>query len=110
MHRRWAIGIGASLAVLAAGGATAVLAWPADVPEAAVGVTELAPDPNPPAPEIEAKFDALDIAPADDKAESVDVPERTTKRFSLLGISWTDPKSAPRGAVQVRTHSVATGK
>ncbi|MFI5891640.1 peptidoglycan recognition protein [Actinoplanes sp. NPDC051513] len=98
------------MAVLAAGGATVVIAWPSATPEAASGVTVLAPDPNPPAPEIEAQVDTLDIAPADDKAESVDVPQRSTERFSLLGISWTDPKAAPRGAVEVRTHSVATGK
>jgi hypothetical protein len=109
VDRRLAVGIGTSIAVLAAGGATAVLAWPSD-PPAAPTVTTMAPDPHPAQPAIEAKVDTLDIAPADAGATSVDVPERRTKRFSLLGISWTDPMAAPRGAVEVRTRSAASGK
>ncbi|WP_203781068.1 N-acetylmuramoyl-L-alanine amidase [Paractinoplanes rishiriensis] len=100
------------MAVLSAGGGVAVLAWPSTAPVArfAEGAGTVAPDPNPPKPAVRARLDVVDIAPADPSAAELDVPERDTKQFSLLGITWNDPKAAPAGTVQVRTRSARTGK
>ncbi|WP_307795547.1 N-acetylmuramoyl-L-alanine amidase [Actinacidiphila acididurans] len=37
------------------------------------------------------------------------LPERTTKPFSMVGVTWTNARSALHGSVQVRTRSAATG-
>ncbi|WP_229072632.1 N-acetylmuramoyl-L-alanine amidase [Actinoplanes sp. DH11] len=115
MNRRLAIGLGTAAAVLGAGGGVAVLAWP-DATEptsaAAAGaeaVTVLAPDPAATPPKIKTELNTVDIA-APAGGGDVDVPERETKRFSLLGITWSDPAAAPKGTIQVKTRGVAGGK
>ncbi|MEU4692894.1 N-acetylmuramoyl-L-alanine amidase [Actinoplanes sp. NPDC023714] len=108
MNRRLAIGVGAAAAVLAAGGGVAVLAWPDSAEPAFVAeaVTVLPPDPAAAPPEIETDLSTVDIA-AQSGGGDVDVPERETKRFSLLGVTWSDPAAAPAGTIQVKTRSVA---
>jgi hypothetical protein len=46
------------------------------------------------------------LPPARDK---VRVPAHRTQRFSLLGLTWTDPHARLTGEVQARTRSAATG-
>jgi hypothetical protein len=107
-NRRLAIGVGAAAAVLAAGGGVAVLAWPdsAEPTFVAEAVTVLPPDPAAAPPKIKTDLSTVDIADPSGGGD-VDVPERETKRFSLLGVTWTDPAAAPEGAIQVRTRSVS---
>ncbi|SDS22667.1 N-acetylmuramoyl-L-alanine amidase [Actinoplanes derwentensis] len=117
MRRKLAIGIGTATAVLAAGGGVAALTWPsgsgaaapAAVPAAEpVTVTgTLAPDPNPAPPRVKTTLRSVDLTVSGTKA---DLPQRTTKRFSLLGVTWNDGRSAPDGTLEVRTRSVATGE
>ncbi|MFI6074530.1 peptidoglycan recognition protein [Actinoplanes sp. NPDC051343] len=38
------------------------------------------------------------------------LPEHTTKPFSLLGVTWTDPAAPVTGTVQIRTRAGATGR
>ncbi|WP_433825203.1 N-acetylmuramoyl-L-alanine amidase [Actinoplanes sp. CA-015351] len=111
MNRRLAIGVGAAAAVLAAGGGVAVLAWPdsADPTFVAETVTVLPPDPAAEPPTIKTDLNTVEIA-ASSGGGDVDVPERETKRFSLLGITWSDPAAAPDGTIEVRTRSVQTGE
>ncbi|GAA2611017.1 N-acetylmuramoyl-L-alanine amidase [Paractinoplanes durhamensis] len=111
MNRQLAIGIGTSVALLAAGGAAIVVAWPDNTtPAIAGGITAMPPEPHPEPPSIAATLSTLDIAPADLTTAVLDVPERSAKPFSLVGITWTDPKAAPSGVVEVRTRSLTTGK
>ncbi|MEV6303617.1 N-acetylmuramoyl-L-alanine amidase [Actinoplanes sp. NPDC051861] len=109
MQRRWAIGIGTAVAVLAAGGGVAALTLSSgsDTGSAASGITVLPPDPNAEPPRIETELHTVDIAGT---GGSADLPQRDTKKFSLLGLTWADPKDAPKGTVEVRTRSVATGE
>jgi hypothetical protein len=111
MQRKLAIGIGTAVAVLAAGGGVAVLTWPsASTPAEAAPViapTELPPDPSPAPPRIRTELNSLDLIPGDGRAE---IAQRDTKRFSLLGVSWSDPAAEPDGTIEVRTRSVASGK
>ncbi|MET0425776.1 MAG: N-acetylmuramoyl-L-alanine amidase [Actinoplanes sp.] len=113
MNRRLGIGLGAAVAVLAAGGGVAVLAWPESTPppQAAADqpLTPIPADPAAAEPAVRATLDTVDLAPAAG-GTTVDLPQRVTKSFSLLGVSWTDPAAAPKGAVEVRTRSVKTGK
>ncbi|MDI6100031.1 N-acetylmuramoyl-L-alanine amidase [Actinoplanes sp. NEAU-A12] len=111
MQRKLAIGIGTAVAVLAAGGGVAALTWPsgseaeAAAPVATTGF--LAPDPSPEPPRIKTELNALGLTAVGAKA---DLPEQNTKRFSLLGVSWDDGRSAPDGTIEVKTRSVSTGK
>ncbi|MBG0562148.1 N-acetylmuramoyl-L-alanine amidase [Actinoplanes aureus] len=111
MQRRVAIGIGAAVAVLAAGGGVAVLtltSGPAETAAAAQdGVTVLPPDPNAEPPRIPTDLHTVDIAGSGGSAE---VPQRDTKRFSLLGVTWADPKDKPEASIEVRTRGVKSGK
>lgn len=38
------------------------------------------------------------------------LPRRSTERFSLLGVTWTDPAAKVAGQVEARTRSAATGE
>jgi hypothetical protein len=111
MQRKLAIGIGTAVAVLAAGGGVAVLTWPsAGTPAEAAPViapTELPPDPSPAPPRIRTELNSLDLKPSNGRAE---IAQRDTKRFSLLGISWSDPAAEPDGTIEVRTRGIASGK
>ncbi|WP_328476538.1 N-acetylmuramoyl-L-alanine amidase [Actinoplanes sp. NBC_00393] len=112
MRRRLAIGVGAAVAVLAAGGGVAVLAWPSGAEEnAAAAATEqvetLAPDPNAEPPRIKTDLHTVDVSGSGGSAE---VPQRDTERFSLLGVTWANQSDAPKGAIEVRTRSVKSGK
>ncbi|GLW32726.1 N-acetylmuramoyl-L-alanine amidase [Actinoplanes regularis] len=40
---------------------------------------------------------------AETRGEVAELPERATKRFSLVGVTWDDPKAAADGTIQVRT-------
>ncbi|GAA4610368.1 hypothetical protein BJY16_007809 [Actinoplanes octamycinicus] len=106
MNRKLAIGWGAAVAVLAAGGGVAALTWPSGPGDSTVaaGVTVLPPDPRPEPPRIKTALHTVDVATPSG------VPQRDTERFSLLGVTWADPADRPDGTIQVRTRSVATGK
>ncbi|WP_324797800.1 N-acetylmuramoyl-L-alanine amidase [Streptomyces cyaneofuscatus] len=41
---------------------------------------------------------------------SASLPQRSTERFSLLGVTWTDPAAEVTGQVEARTRSAATGE
>ncbi|MEU0161527.1 N-acetylmuramoyl-L-alanine amidase [Streptomyces sp. NPDC006261] len=41
---------------------------------------------------------------------SASLPQRSTERFSLLGVTWTDPAAKVTGQVEARTRSAATGE
>src|SRR5689334_21989271 len=98
VEQRRLIAVVAASAVAVAGAAVVALHWPGDG-----GGTAAA------APPETSTVNSVDIAPADPKATSLNLPERGTPMFSMLGMSWTDPKAAPHGTVQVRTRSAATG-
>ncbi|WIM93684.1 N-acetylmuramoyl-L-alanine amidase [Actinoplanes oblitus] len=106
MNRKLAIGVGAAVAVLAAGGGVAVLTWPSTPGNgtALAGVSVLPPEPGAEPPRIKTALHTVDVAgPAG-------VPQRATEHFSLLGVTWADPADKPAGTIQVKTRSVATGK
>ncbi|MEU4623667.1 N-acetylmuramoyl-L-alanine amidase [Actinoplanes sp. NPDC023801] len=110
MQRKLAIGIGTAVAVLAAGGGVAVLTWPSGTTPAeaapVVTPTELPPDSSPEPPRIRTELTSLDLTATGGRTE---IAQRATKRFSLLGISWSDPAAEPDGTIEVRTRSVASG-
>jgi N-acetylmuramoyl-L-alanine amidase len=99
VEQRRIIGVVVASAVVVAGAAVAALNWPAG----GRGGAWATPPP------IRSQLRTIDLAPADPKAKSVDLPERGTATFGMLGITWTDPKAAPPGTVQVRTRAIATG-
>ncbi|BCY12306.1 N-acetylmuramoyl-L-alanine amidase [Actinoplanes sp. L3-i22] len=107
MNRRQSIVAGTALAVLAAAGGTAALTWPSgpgDRPAAEVTISTVPPDPAAVRPELHAEVDSLDLAGRSE------LPQRSTRKFSMVSVSWADPADAPRGAIQVRTRSAATGR
>ncbi|MEV4350887.1 N-acetylmuramoyl-L-alanine amidase [Actinoplanes sp. NPDC049596] len=123
-----AISIGAAVAVLAAGGGLAALTWPDDKPaplafdppaatapatDAAVPAAAAAaakPEPTKPKlPNAPVKAVIKEVALSASAAGHVDLPEQPTQKFSMLSVSWADPKAEPKGTVQVRTRSAATG-
>jgi hypothetical protein len=108
MRRRLAIGIGMATAVLAAGGGVAVLTWPSGTGAAEAAPvtepTELPPDPAAAPPRIRTALSSVDLT------ASTGTAQRDTQRFSLLGVSWSDPSAEPDGTIEVRTRGAATGK
>ncbi len=110
MGRRLATGVGAAVAVLAAGGGVAVLTWPsgaapASLPASVASVSP-APPAAPPPDDVRTTIDEVDLAPL---AKSFTLPQRDTKAFSMLSVSWKSPREKPTGTVQVRTRSARTG-
>ena len=130
MQRKLAIGVGTAVAVLAAGGGVAILnrtSAPAPAPAATQPVAAAVPAtdrevepvtlPAPTAtaaskapPKAETPLRSLDIAPKSTAATKLDVPQRPTETFSMLGIAWTDPDAVPAGAMQVKTRDAKTGR
>ncbi|WP_433790219.1 N-acetylmuramoyl-L-alanine amidase [Actinoplanes sp. CA-252034] len=108
MRRKLAMGIGTATAVLAAGGGVAVLVWPAGTEPAGaapvVTPTELPPDPAARPPRIRTALAAVDLTRPNSATQ------HDTRRFSLLGVSWSDPAAEPDGTIEVRTRAVATGR
>lgn len=103
MNRRLVIGLGAASALLAAGGGVTVLAWPSGKAEnRAVTISSIPPDPSAKQPAVHAEVDSVELA-------SADLPQRATKTFSMVSVSWTDPSAAPQGDIQVKTRSAKTG-
>ncbi|MFD9973854.1 N-acetylmuramoyl-L-alanine amidase [Streptomyces sp. NPDC059017] len=47
---------------------------------------------------------------ASDDGRSAALPQRDTERFSMLGVTWTDPAARFAGTVEVRTRSVDSGE
>ncbi|WP_412735616.1 N-acetylmuramoyl-L-alanine amidase [Krasilnikovia sp. MM14-A1259] len=119
MNRRQVIGVIVSTAVVAVGTAAVALNRPgaSSAPQAATPALEAAAGPAAvPAkaaarkgPPVKVRRHTLDIAPAGREAHTLQVPERRTATFSLLGITWTDPSALVTGTVQVRTRAAATG-
>jgi hypothetical protein len=56
---------------------------------------------------VSTSLHSLDIAPAGNG--TVTVAKRGTKPFSLLGLTWSDPKLAVAATVQVRTRAAKSG-
>ncbi|GLY00270.1 N-acetylmuramoyl-L-alanine amidase [Actinoplanes sp. NBRC 101535] len=135
MHKRVTIGLGTAVAVLAAGGGVAM--WPTAAPPAAApalavertqpavvpvaATTAAAPATTTTATARTPAGTSATTAPpaAKSRLRTLAVPERTakkdlaqraTERFSLLGVTWSDPDDAPTGDIEVRTRSVATGE
>ena len=119
MRQRKLVGLCAGAAVVVAGTAVVTLNWPADPTPQALTVEPTVDAPaavvepvvrNGTGKPVAASLHTLNIRPADARARSVDVPKHGTQRFSLLGITWTDPDLAVGGTVQVRTRAIATGR
>jgi hypothetical protein len=98
VNQRRVIGVVLASAVVVSGAAVAALNWP-------VGGRATWATPPP----IKSQLRTIDLASADPKATHVDLPERGTATFGLLGVTWTNPKAVPPAGVQVRTRAVATG-
>ncbi|MEV4282338.1 N-acetylmuramoyl-L-alanine amidase [Actinoplanes xinjiangensis] len=111
MRRKLAIGIGTAVAVLAAGGGVAILTSPsATAPAEAAPVatpTVLPPDPAAAPPRIRTALSSVDLTAGGGPAQ---IAQRDTRRFSLLGVSWSDPSAVPDGTIEVRTRGAATGE
>ncbi|SFC15028.1 peptidoglycan recognition protein family protein [Streptomyces aidingensis] len=45
-----------------------------------------------------------------DGGKRAEVPRTDTERFSMLGVTWTDPADEPQGTVEVRTRSALDGE
>ncbi|MEU4625515.1 N-acetylmuramoyl-L-alanine amidase [Actinoplanes sp. NPDC023801] len=43
------------------------------------------------------------------RPRTAELAKRATEPFSLVGVTWTDPRTAPRGAIEVRTRQRGTG-
>ncbi|MBO3742210.1 N-acetylmuramoyl-L-alanine amidase [Actinoplanes flavus] len=43
-------------------------------------------------------------------SRTAELARRTTEPFSLVGVTWSDPKAVPAGAIEVRTRVAATGR
>jgi hypothetical protein len=117
----------AATALVITGGTLVVWAWPGDgtgaatpqaaaaeaAPPATVAEVVTTPSRRPAAkgydgPPVKARSRNLDIAPKDPAARRADVPRRDTERFSMVSLTWTDPKDAPTGPVEVRTRKAGT--
>ncbi|OJF14942.1 N-acetylmuramoyl-L-alanine amidase [Couchioplanes caeruleus] len=112
MRLRWVTGT----AVVVAGGVTAAVLYlpsapPAQTtPEGSAATAEVAAEPlvqrgdgKPVRGELQTL--ALPVAAG---ARSAEAPKRSTKRFSLLGVTWTDSARAVDGTIEVRTRSAGT--
>ncbi|MEU7904656.1 N-acetylmuramoyl-L-alanine amidase [Actinoplanes sp. NPDC049118] len=120
MKQRQLVGVVAGTVVLVAGAAVVALNLPGGsakrAPQAAPAVAaEPVADAEPVIDDGDGKAVAtslhtLDIAPADRAARRAEVRKRGTERFSLLGLTWSDPALAVGGTVEVRTRAVGTGR
>ena len=118
MNRRLAIGIGTAAAVLAAGGGYAVLTRSSTVepraaaaaPAAVAPVPAATPTTTTTAPVVHAASNELALVPAGRTATTFALPQRATKRFSMVSVSWTDRSAEPHGTVQVRTRTAKSGR
>jgi hypothetical protein len=129
VRRQRLTGLVAATALVITGGTLVVWAWPGDGTGATTPQAAAAPAAPPPTvaevvttpkrtpaaakssdgPPVKARSRNLDIAPADPAARRADVPRRDTDRFSMVSLTWTDPKDAPTGPVEVRTRKAGTG-
>ena len=50
----------------------------------------------------------VDLTPTDPASTSVGLPERDTHRYSMLGVTWSNPKAVPHATIQVRTRSATS--
>ncbi|MFI1988819.1 N-acetylmuramoyl-L-alanine amidase [Actinoplanes sp. NPDC020271] len=110
MNRRKSAVAGTAVAVLAAAGGVTALLWPSDQggqAAAALTVAAVPPDPAAQQPELHAELDSLDLATTPNGG--AELPQRDTRKFSMVSVSWNDPAVAPQGAIEVRTRSVKTG-
>ncbi|GAB2574519.1 hypothetical protein Aab01nite_15560 [Paractinoplanes abujensis] len=104
--------MGAAVAVLAAGGGIAVLNWPGEAVPAALPATIAAVPAAPaaaPAPAAQAQAPAVRTSIKEIGLSAPSLPQRATERFSMLSVSWQNPKDKPVGTVQVRTRDAASG-
>ncbi|GAB1693311.1 hypothetical protein KRM28CT15_51140 [Krasilnikovia sp. M28-CT-15] len=89
------------------GAAVAVTAAPAYAgPAATPALQTLALTPSPGAVAAGTTF----AAPGAARAEATAITSRVTQPFSLLGATWTDPRTRLDGTVQVRTRATADGR
>ncbi|WP_436530402.1 N-acetylmuramoyl-L-alanine amidase [Actinoplanes sp. HUAS TT8] len=109
MNRRQSLVAGTAVAVLAAAGGVTALLWPdqGGPPAAEVTISSIPPDPDAKQPELHAELDSLDLSATPGGAE---LSQRTTRKFSMVSVSWNDPADAPAGAIQVQSRNAKTGK
>ncbi|MEV7630473.1 N-acetylmuramoyl-L-alanine amidase [Actinoplanes sp. NPDC089786] len=127
------IALVAASALVVAGATTVALAWPKDETTASAKFYDPPVAAEPPGDaEPVAEVDAagagttpvtskalkparattrpVSLAPRDTKAASTELPEKATDPFSMVSITWTDPKDRPTGDVEVRTRSAKSGQ
>ncbi|GAA2882652.1 hypothetical protein Acy02nite_04920 [Actinoplanes cyaneus] len=109
MNRRQSLTAGTAVAVLAAAGGVTALLWPGDDGQRAaeVSISSIPPDPAAQQPELHAELDSLDLTAA--AGGGAELPQRDTRRFSMVSVSWNDPAAAPQGTIEVRTRGARTG-
>ena len=122
----------AASALVVAGGTTVALGWPEDEPSATAKfydppVAAEPPGDAEPVAEVDNAGDGtpivakaakparattrpVSLAPADAKATKSELPQKATESFSMVSVTWTDPKDRPTGGVEVRTKSAKTGE
>ncbi|MET8154575.1 hypothetical protein ACIBSW_07930, partial [Actinoplanes sp. NPDC049668] len=119
MNQRQLVGVVAGSAVLVAGAAVVALNLPGgSAPRASQAAPAAAPEPvaaepvvdNGDGKPVKASLHTLDVAPAGPGARRAEVGKRGTERFSLLGLTWSDPALTVGGTVEVRTRAVGTGR
>ncbi|WP_432066563.1 N-acetylmuramoyl-L-alanine amidase [Streptomyces sp. C10-9-1] len=69
--------------------------------------SEVRPDTVPGPVKAESRTERLT---ASDDGRSAVLAQRDTERFSMLGVTWTDPAARFAGTVEVRTRSVESGQ
>lgn len=50
------------------------------------------------------------IAEHSDGIRTAELPRRDTGPFSLVGVTWADPRAEAEGSIEVRTRSIGTGR
>ncbi|WIM95063.1 N-acetylmuramoyl-L-alanine amidase [Actinoplanes oblitus] len=82
-----------------------VAAMVAATPAIALAIVGLAPAAAPPLLQTFALTGGLRLV-ADTGTQTAELPERHTKRFSLVGVTWDDPRAVAAGTIEVRTRPV----
>nr|BFE71264.1 N-acetylmuramoyl-L-alanine amidase [Actinoplanes digitatis] len=119
VNQRQLVGVVAGSAVLVAGATVVALNLPGgSAPEASRAAPVAAAEPAAVEPVVDdgdgkpvkASLHTLDVAPPAPGARRVEVRKRGTEKFSLLGLTWSDPALTVGGTVEVRTRAVGTGR
>ncbi|GAA4590671.1 hypothetical protein BJY16_000019 [Actinoplanes octamycinicus] len=82
-----------------------VTAMVAATPAIALAIVGLAPAAAPPLLQTFALTGGMRLV-AETGSQAAVLPERHTKRFSLVGVTWDDPRATATGTIEVRTRPV----